>query len=121
MLYDSDGAKPLLILNNGAARGILDAMKHIALSTALALVIGIAAQAAQAGCYADYKAKRDNPLRLHYGVMELRGGCTKRDARSEIAARLSGSGWTLLNVVSVFGDDGLAKRKTSAGQFYLRF
>jgi hypothetical protein len=27
-----------------------------------------AAQPAAAACYADYKAKQDAPLRLHYGV-----------------------------------------------------
>lgn len=74
-----------------------------------------------AECYADYKAKRDNPLRLHYGVMQLENGCTRRAAKSEIAARLERTGWTLLNVQSVFGPEGLNERKGDAGTYFLRF
>ncbi len=88
-----------------------------------AAVFAASAVAAHAGCFADYKAKKDNPLQLHYGVIEVPqqvcdGG---RSAAPIIAARLANRGWTLLNVVSVFGDDGLAGRKASAGQYYLRF
>lgn len=78
-----------------------------------------AAQAAE--CFADYKAKRDTPLRLHYGVMQLTGGCSRADAQSEISARLTQAGWTLLNVLSVFGPEGLDERKADAGAYYLRF
>jgi hypothetical protein len=84
---------------------------------ALALLGGPAA----AACYADYKAKQDNPLRLHYGVVELRGDCSKGAARAEVSARLQRAGWTLLNILAVFGDEGLQSRKASAGQFFLRF
>jgi hypothetical protein len=80
-----------------------------------------AALPAQAACFADYKAKQDNPLRLHYGVMEIRGACAPGPAAREIADRIARQGWALLNVVSVFGEEGLAQRKDSAGQFYLRF
>lgn len=76
---------------------------------------------AQAACYADYKAKQDNPLRLHYGVVQISGPCNAGSAQAEIAARLGGSGWTLLNVISVFGPEGLAERKASAGPFFLAF
>lgn len=76
---------------------------------------------AAAACYADYKAKQESPLRLHYGVAEIRGGCTPSDAAAELAPRLASQGWTLLNVVSVFDESGLAERKQSAGQNYLRF
>jgi hypothetical protein len=43
-------------------------MKRIILLTLAFLAVSSAAQAA---CYADYKAKRDDPLRLHYGVAEI--------------------------------------------------
>lgn len=97
-------------------------MKHrilIPLSLALALV----AAPASAGCYADYKAKKDDPLRLHYGVIELPdNACGSRsDAARTIGKRLSKNGWQLLNVMSIFGDDGLGERKQSAGKFYLRY
>ncbi|TDK46195.1 hypothetical protein [Antarcticimicrobium luteum] len=100
-------------------------MKQILLS--LALVTGLAAAAVSAvpasaaGCFADYKAKRDNPLKLHYGVMQLNGGCDRQSARAEVSARLQQNGWTLLNVMSVFGPEGLEGRKANAGRFYLRF
>ncbi|TNJ46296.1 hypothetical protein [Phaeobacter sp. B1627] len=88
----------------------------------LVLMMATCAQAAQAaGCYADYKAKQDQPLKLHYGVMELGGACSKPSARLEIAARLKRAGWTLLNVQSVFGPEGLDKRKADAGPYFLRF
>lgn len=74
-----------------------------------------------AECYADYKAKQDNPLRLHYGVARIDGPCDAGQARGELAARLRQNGWTLLNVLSVFGPEGLAQRKPDAGPYYLRF
>jgi hypothetical protein len=74
-----------------------------------------------AGCYADYKAKQDNPLRLHYGVAQINGACNAGAAKAELSARLSAQGWTLLNILSVFGEDGLAQRRDSAGSNYLRF
>lgn len=80
------------------------------------------AQVADAACYADYKAKRDNPLRLHYGVIELPDdACTPGAASRAIAGRIARDGWTLLNVLSIFGAEGLEERKASAGQFHLRY
>ncbi|WP_370400011.1 hypothetical protein [Sulfitobacter sp. JB4-11] len=96
-------------------------MKHDALSLLTGVLLAAAVPASAAGCYADYKAKQDNPLRLHYGVAEIRGACNANAARSELAGRLSAQGWTLLNVLSVFGEEGLAQRKNSAGSNYLRF
>jgi len=120
-LSDNDRSKPLRILNNAARTGIVAIMKHTLLSGLLALVVTLAASAAQAACYADYKAKQDDPLRLHYGVMELRGGCSRDAAQAEVAGRLQRNGWILLNVVSVFDESGLEQRKSSAGQYFLRF
>jgi hypothetical protein len=92
---------------------------------ALALALSLAAAApAAAGCFADYKAKKDGgPLRLHYGVAELpdRACGSKRDAAEALAPRLAAGGWTLLNVLSIFGPEGLEQRKDSAGQFFLRY
>lgn len=77
--------------------------------------------AAAADCFADYKAKQDDPLKLHYGVIEIAGDCTPGNAHAQAATQLSGNGWTLLNILSVFDESGLAQRKDSAGQFYLRY
>jgi len=95
-----------------------DAMKQITLT--FALILGLAG-AAQAQCYADYKAKQDKPLRLHYGVAQVSGACSAGNAAQQIGPRLAAQGWTLLQIQSVFGPEGLDQRKASAGKFYLRF
>ena len=79
--------------------------------------------AAQAACYADYKAKQDDPLRLHYGVIELpdKACANRRAAASEIARRLRRGGWMLLDVMSIFGPEGLDERRASAGSNFLRY
>lgn len=96
-------------------------MKHALIPLCLATSLLLAAPAYAADCYADYKAKQDNPLRLHYGVAQINGSCSAKAAKSELASRLAAQGWTLLSVVSTFSADGLAKRKQSAGPYYLRF
>lgn len=121
MLSDNTAAKPLWILNNHAGARILAAMEKIRLMLISALLASLAATASAAECFADYKAKRDNPLRLHYGVAQITGPCNPADARAELAARLQRNGWTLLNVVSLFDRSGLEERQRSAGQYYLRF
>ena len=83
-----------------------------------------AATAAQGACFVDYKAKKDNPLRLHYGVMQVgEAACNQGPgaAAGDVAGRLQGGGWTLLNVVSAFREDGLEQRKASAADYFLRF
>ena len=86
--------------------------------TCLVLLVAGPAQA----CYADYRAKMDNPLRLHYGVIDLPDtACTMDAARPVIATRLAASGWELLQIVSIFGSDGLATRRSDAGSYFLRF
>lgn len=78
---------------------------------------------ANAECYADYKAKKSNPLTFHYGVIELPNAACQDDEkmRINIHNRIKGRGWSLLNVISVFGSDGLAQREQDAGKFFLRF
>ncbi|MEM1067239.1 MAG: hypothetical protein AAF771_08590 [Pseudomonadota bacterium] len=97
-------------------------MKLHAIPTAL-VALALAATAANAACYADYKAKQDSPLRLHYGVIQISdGACGSIDAaEAEVRGRLAGAGWELLNVMSVFDDAGLDQRKESAAEFFLRF
>lgn len=96
-------------------------MKHIRLPLFAALLVAFSTPTFAADCYADYKAKQDNPLRLHYGVAEISGACSKASARAQLTQRLGAQNWKLLNVVSVFGPEGLAKRKDSAGSNFLRF
>ncbi|MEO0904315.1 MAG: hypothetical protein AAFX89_06035 [Pseudomonadota bacterium] len=93
-------------------------MKHISFSF---MALMLSTSLAHAACYADYKAKQDNPLRLHYGVAEVRGDCSVGSAQRQLRDRLAGNGWELLNVLGVFDDAGLDERKDSAGEFFLRY
>ncbi len=75
-------------------------MKQALLIGATALVLS--AQAASAACVAEYKAKRDNPLRLDYGTVMVSGSnCTASAVRSQVRAQLAAQGWTLLSILSV--------------------
>lgn len=99
-------------------------MEHIPRLSLCAAALGLLLAApADAACYADYKAKQDNPLRLHYGVVELQDpACTRpRLAEHQISERIAVEGWTLLNVLTLFGPEGLAERKESAGPYFLRY
>ncbi|WP_209424841.1 hypothetical protein [Pararhodobacter sp. SW119] len=89
---------------------------------ALALILTSALPAA-AQCYADYKAKQDNPLRLHYGVVELPASACgdARAAAGHLAPRLQQDGWILLQIMSTFGPEGLDARREDAGRFFLRY
>ena len=89
----------------------------------LALFLTAAPLAAQAACFADYKAKREPPLRLHYGVIALPDtACASRAAAAaETARRLRAEGWELLDLMALFGPEGLAERQADAGAFYLRY
>jgi len=102
---------------------LIHMMKKLILTVAtVALVALMAASPAGASCYADYKAKLDSPLRLHYGVIELPDtACTKQAAKAQIAQRLRVDGWKLLNILSIFDAGGLEERKDSAGQYFLRY
>jgi len=98
-------------------------MKKPMLITA-ALILGLAlASQANAACYADYKAKKAAPLQLHYGVIALpdRVCGNRAKIRKTVAKRIRVGGWKLLNVMSVFGEQGLSQRQQSAGRFYLKY
>lgn len=88
----------------------------------LALLLSFAALPAQA-CYADYKAKQDDPLRLHYGVAEIpESACGSKSAAGQaLAPRLERDGWKLLSILSIFGPEGLDQRRDSAGPYFLRY
>lgn len=90
-------------------------MKQLILTLSALIALSLPADA---GCFVDYKAKKDDPLRLHYGVAEVACG---GDAYSELADRLAANGWTLLAIVSSFDETGLAERQDSAANYFLRF
>jgi len=75
-------------------------MKHFIMI--LATVMALAASQASAGCTAEYKAKRDNPLRLDYGTVSVPdSACTKAAATPIVRSQLAQRGWTLLSILSV--------------------
>lgn len=97
---------------------------RVALTLLIPTLLVLVAAPAQAECYADYKAKRGSgALQLHYGVAEIPDdACAARDqAARALAPRLAQDGWTLLNIVSIFGPEGLDQRKASAGRYFLRY
>lgn len=98
-------------------------MKRVAINLVLSCVVASTASVASAACFADYKAKQENPLRLHYGVLEVNvQPCRMSKAVSDnVAKRVAAGGWMLLQVESVFDETGLEAKKRDAGEFYLRF
>lgn len=93
-------------------------MRHLIFSC---LALWLTATAAQAACYADYKAKQDDPLRLHYGVIAVQGDCTIAAAQAQLQRALPRDGWQLLTVLGVFDASGLDGKRDNAGEYFLRY
>jgi len=98
-------------------------MKKTALSLGLAALVALPLPAAAQDCYADYKARKGSPMSLHYGVVELSGQACRdpQEAWEKVSRRIGRDGWQLLAIVSVFGPDGLGKRRAQAGNYFLRY
>lgn len=95
-------------------------MKRFTVSFAIVMALALPAQAE---CYLDYKAKQDDPLRLHYGVALMSDAVCddKKAARAELEPRLAIDGWQLIKILGFFGPEGLDERKESAGDKFLRY
>jgi len=91
----------LLPSRPGAAQG--GAMMKRRTLPLFALAAMLAAGAADAGCSVQYKAKRDNPLKLDFGTVDLPDSAcgSKQAAAAALAPRLAEKGWTLLAIVSI--------------------
>ena len=100
-----------------------DQMKKTMIMLPMLLSSILFASQAGAACYADYKAKKESPLQLHYGVVQIPDGICSNNAaiKQNISNRISADGWKLLNVLSIFGPEGLSQRQGSAGNYYLKF
>ncbi|MCH8464994.1 MAG: hypothetical protein LAT78_00250 [Roseinatronobacter sp.] len=85
------------------------------------MVLALAGQAS-AQCYADYKAKQDNPLRLQYGLIELpEAACSSAQAAADYAREvIARSGWTLLQIESILDETEFQRRRANAGAIHLR-
>jgi hypothetical protein len=96
-------------------------MKHMLFITILGIGLALAGQAS-AQCFADYKAKQDNPLRLQYGIVELLDhACGSRSAASDYVRQvIARSGWTLLQIESIFDASEFQRRSANAGAIHRR-
>jgi len=98
-------------------------MRNMMISLLVASLTFTSVNGAMAACFADYKAKQEDPLRLHYGVIEVgvQPCRMSRAVSNTVSKRVAAGGWMLLQVESVFDETGLEAKKRDAGEFYLRF
>jgi len=91
--------------------------------TLATFALTLVASMADARCFADYKAKRDAPLRLHYGVVELNIDPCEITAEVErdVSTRIGADDWTLLQIGSTFDESELEGKRDDAGEFFLRY
>ena len=73
-------------------------MTHRIRTLSAALALTLAAQAAQAACVVEYKAKRDKPFELFYNVTTVDAPCSAADGA--LRAQLARQGLTLLKIMS---------------------
>lgn len=100
----------------------IEGMKGSKYFTLLGLVLMFAVtEVSAADCLFAYKAKRDNPLQLHYGVIAIRGECSASAAKREASARLAANGWSLLVLLEQVESSKLSQYKETAGDYFLRY
>ncbi len=76
-------------------------MKRILITPVAIMALMLGAQAASAACTVEYKAKRDNPLKLFHEVAQVNGDCNIAAVTQKLEKRLKKKGLTLLKVLSV--------------------
>ena len=111
-----------LILNSVPPRSNLRLMKTYLFALGMTILLAVMANSAFGACYAGYKAKQDDPLKLHYGVAEVPDdSCTRDSAEKALRDRLKNAGWTLLKIVATFDETELPEKKAAAGDYFLRY
>ncbi|MBE0453662.1 MAG: hypothetical protein IBX58_08285 [Roseovarius sp.] len=73
-------------------------MKRLMRPLFTVVALSFAAQAAQAACQVEYKAKRDKPFELFYNVTTVNAPCSA--AEGALRAQLARQGLTLLKIMS---------------------
>lgn len=109
-----------MLLNIHTFAGYGQRMKQISLFCA---ALACLALPAHADCYAEYKAKKDDPLRLHYGILLIEADICPDPKEAEVIVqdRLADTQWTLLNVIGLSKAAPSKEQESNAGTFYLRF
>ncbi len=75
-------------------------MKHALFISAF--LCAFAVTQASAACVVEYKAKRDNPLRLDHGTITVPGDtCSSGAVQAAVKDQLASQGWILLSILSV--------------------
>ena len=97
-------------------------MQRIRCIAASCVALMLASSPAMSACFASYKAKQDDPLKLHFGVAEVSGPpCDLQTAAMDIEPRLLNADWTLLSVVEIVAEENLDEVQESAGAYFLRY
>jgi hypothetical protein len=83
----------------------------------LLLALSLTALPASAACRVEYKAKRDNPLKLDFASAQLpdEACASKQAAAAALAPRLAQDGWTLLSIVSILGGGSKGQGNNGGG------
>jgi hypothetical protein len=90
-------------------------MTYTKLIPLIFVTLVFSANIARAECYYAYKAKKDNPLQLHVGVI------AEALNKEALQQRLLGGGWSLLVVLGQVPQNELLTRKEQVGEFFLRY
>ena len=72
-------------------------------------------------CFVLYKAKKDNPLKLHLGLIQINGQCSDHDVQGITSKRLSSTGWKLLQIVTASGNIDKKKMESDLGDYFLKY
>ena len=94
-------------------------MKLSIMVAAAAAVLPLTAYAEN--CFVLYKAKKDNPLKLHLGLMKIDRTCSDDAIEVILRRRLLPAGWSLLQIVNVSQDIAVEKIKRDLGEYFLKY
>lgn len=72
-------------------------------------------------CFVLYKAKKDNPLKLHLGLMQVKKNCLVKNLETTVSNRLNSSGWLLLKIVNITESIEKEKMKRDLGDYFFKY
>ncbi len=110
-----------VILNITGHTATITPMRNILRLSALLVGLTLATQVS-AQCYADFKAKQDDPWQGQYGIIELpASACGSIAAAKRYAAPvIARSGWELLQIRSIFDASEFQSRSANASVIHRR-